>query len=753
MPPFTPLIINGQSVSSSTGAQYEVKNPFSGEVVGLAASASSTDCKAAITSAYNAFKTWEQSTLATRRSILLRAADLVETDRYKDMIIQAVQEETAASHEMAMFNWVTSAGFLRSSAVLTRDLGGERFPSDRTPGVSVLTEKKPFGVIFTQSPWNAPIALTLRAVAVPILCGNTVVFRPSELSPRSCAIVCELFKEAGLPDGVFNFLSISSQDTPERTKEIIANSLVRKITFTGSDRVGRIIAMEAAKHLKPCVLELGGKAPAVVLNDANVQEAAKHILTGAMLHSGQICMSTERVIAQSGVAEDLFAEICALANKLKSTNKLGALFSENHAESVLSLVREAQKDGVQVLVGDVSRKGAVINPHVLLAEKPQIGQKFWERESFGPVLVVTVAESVDEAVNLANASDYSLTSSLWTSDLYLAQQVASRINAGYTNINGSTIHSEPTLGLIGLGGSSGYGRFGVDDFTYAKSIVIHPLGQKSVLFGSETKSCSKQGYLPILPEDQPPPRGRSIVNGRRVPTYILGWKLSREELTEIVPDKEEREASEGICSAIGRRWETSSVSKKYSKDNIYMRPDYMFSGMVHGDVFLAHSSSCKYTYPPQYIDDVMELYNIKTRPACSETKSGSKRCYPPILPEDQPPPRGRSIVNGRRVPTYLLGWKLSEEELIEMVPDEKERHCYVGIRSAIGRRWNSSSASEKYSKDNRYMRPDYMFSGMVHGDAFYAYSSSRKYTYPPQYIDDVMELYNIKTRPAWYRLG
>ncbi|ESK92591.1 vanillin dehydrogenase [Moniliophthora roreri MCA 2997] len=483
MPPFTPLIINGQSVSSSTGSQYEVRNPFSGEVVSLAASASSADCKAAITSAHNAFKTWEQTSLSTRRDVLLRAADLVQTDRYKNLIIQAIKEETAASDEMCMFNWVTSAGFLKASASLTRDLGGERFSSDRVPGGWVLTEKKALGVIFTQSPWNAPVALTLRAVVVPILCGNTVVFRASELSPRSCAVVCELFQEAGLPDGVFNFLSISAQDTPERTKEIIAHPLVRKITFTGSDRVGRIIAMEAAKHLKPCVLELGGKAPAVVLNDAPVKEAAKHILAGAMLHSGQICMSTERVIAQSGVAEELFAEICSLANKLKSEQKLGALFSQDHAESVLGLVREAQKEGAQVLVGDVTRSGAVVNPHVLLVEKPNRKMRFWERESFGPVVLVTMVETVDEAVDLANASDYSLTSSLWTSDLYLAQQVASRINAGYTNINGSTIHSEPTLGLIGLGGSSGYGRFGVDDFTYTKSIVIHPPGQKSILFG------------------------------------------------------------------------------------------------------------------------------------------------------------------------------------------------------------------------------------------------------------------------------
>ncbi|EEB89370.1 hypothetical protein MPER_12541, partial [Moniliophthora perniciosa FA553] len=261
MPPFTPLIINGQSVSSSTGSQYEIKNPFSDKVVGLAASASSTDCKAAITSAYNAFKTWEQSSLSTRRDVLLRAADLVQTDRYKNLIIQAIKEETAASDEMCIFNWVTSAGFLKASASLTRDLGGDRFSSDRLPGGWVVTEKKPLGVI--------------------------------------CATICELLQEAGLPDGVFNFLSIFAQDTPERTKEIIAHPLVEDY---GMYRVGRIIAMEAAKHLKPCVPELGGKAPAV-----------------------------------------------------------------NHAESVLGLVREAQKAGAQLLVSHRTLK----KERIMLARRSQ----------------------------------------------------------------------------------------------------------------------------------------------------------------------------------------------------------------------------------------------------------------------------------------------------------------------------------------------------------------------------------------------
>ncbi|KAG7090098.1 hypothetical protein E1B28_011712 [Marasmius oreades] len=213
MPPFTPLFINGQEVSSSTGRQFEVRNPLSGEVVGTAASATSEDCKAAIVSASNAFKVWSQTSLGTRRDLLLQAADLVTTDKYKNKILQCVREETGTSNMMGTFSWMIAAAYLRASATLVGDLRGERFNSDRSPGTVVWTEKRPLGVIFSQSPWNAPITLTLRGVIVPILCGNAVVFKAAELSPRSGSIVYELFKEAGFPDGVFNFVSISRQDT------------------------------------------------------------------------------------------------------------------------------------------------------------------------------------------------------------------------------------------------------------------------------------------------------------------------------------------------------------------------------------------------------------------------------------------------------------------------------------------------------------------------------------------------------------
>ncbi|KAF8156920.1 Aldehyde/histidinol dehydrogenase [Crassisporium funariophilum] len=483
MPPLTQLYIDGQFVPSSNGATFEVRNPYSGQVVGHSSSASSSDCKAAIEAAAKAFKTWESTSMNQRRDIFLKAADLVKTEKYVTKIMASVQEETSAAEYWGTFTWIGTSNFLRTQAGMLDQLKGETFPSGSIPGAQVVAQRRAMGVIFGIAPWNAPFTLSIRAIAVPILCGNTAILKSSEVSPRSQSIVVELFEEAGLPPGVLNFISMSRDSAPTLTAEIIGHPLVRSINFTGSDRVGKIIAMEAAKNLKPCVLELGGKAPAIVLNDANVAEAAKAIAYGSMAHSGQICMSTERVIVQRGIADQLISKVKELVRPLKAgdlTNdpsaSLGALFAGSSADNIVAMIRDAKAEGAEVLLGDITKQGPVIQPHLLKNVKP--GMRIWDRETFGPVAVFAIVDSIDEAIEMANASEYSLSASLWTSDLFEGQGIASQIRAGCTNINGPTVHSEPTDGLLGLGGASGYGRFHIENFTDKRVIVIHPLGRK-----------------------------------------------------------------------------------------------------------------------------------------------------------------------------------------------------------------------------------------------------------------------------------
>ncbi|PIL25162.1 hypothetical protein GSI_13051 [Ganoderma sinense ZZ0214-1] len=327
--------------------------------------------------------------------------------------------------------------------------------------------------------------------------------------------------QAGLPKGVVNFISTSKADAPARVAQIIAHPAVRKVNlkFTGSDRVGRVIAREAAKHLKQCVLELGGKAPVIVLEDADIPQAARAITSSALLHSGQICMSTERVIIQHGVATALVEELTALFRKAKAgdtyadpTANLGPLFMEGSAENVVAMINDAVAQGAKVVVGDRNRQGTIVQPHIVMNAKP--GMKLWERESFGPVVAVAVVDTVDEAVDLANACDYSLTSAVWTKDIYTAFEVAGRIHATCANINGPTVHGEFMRDLGGLGGSTGYGHFRVEDWTTVRMTVLHPAIEPSyVLLGSLNATQEANGMKTGMNGAKNGENGSSVHNG------------------------------------------------------------------------------------------------------------------------------------------------------------------------------------------------------------------------------------------------
>ncbi|KAG6891624.1 hypothetical protein C0992_001309 [Termitomyces sp. T32_za158] len=423
----TPLFINGELKSS--GPTFDVISPGSGLVVGQYISATAEDCKAAVDAAATAFETWQHSTIAERRAIFLKAAQLIDTDKYKDIVLQANHEETAPSDAWPALVWGVASPTLRQVSELVGDLKGQLLPSV-TPGGQLEILRKPMGVILSVASWNAPLGLALRAVMIPIICGNTVVLKSSERSPRSQSIVFELFREAGLPSGVLNIISCSRKDAEARMTELIAHPAVRKITFTGSEKVGRSIAKVAAHYLKPCILELGGKAPVIVFDDANVSAAAESISVSALLNAGQICISAERVIVQAGIAPALINALLVMFQSF--VGKVGPLIDEAAAERIVQLVKDAVKGGAEVLLGDMTRERTTVQPH--LVQIPFKGSEtgkdidIWEKESFGPAVIVV--NTVDEAVQLANLSEYSLSAAIWTNDMRVAQDVSAQVRAG-----------------------------------------------------------------------------------------------------------------------------------------------------------------------------------------------------------------------------------------------------------------------------------------------------------------------------------
>ncbi|KAI0919058.1 hypothetical protein AcW1_003467 [Taiwanofungus camphoratus] len=408
-----------------------------------------------------------------KRDYFLKAADLLNTEKYRAKVKAAIQDEICAVDYLVGMNLEVSTTMLREVAGMVTQLRRETFPS--VAGGQVIAQRRAQGVILAIAPWNSPLILTIHAMTIPLICGNTVVLKTSEVSPRIQYVVAELFHEVGFPNGVFNFVHTARDEAPARTAEIIAHPAVRRLNFTGGERVSKLLAAEAAKYLKPCVFELGGKAPVVVLEDADIARAAKAITSSALLHSGQICMSTERVIVQQKVAPTLASALVAEFSKLRSGGpeaNISVLFTDGSAESVISLLREAKEQGAEFLLGDATRDGAVVQPHIVSKVKP--GMKLWDQESFGPVTILVEVDTIDEAVDLANASEYTLLAGVWTKDLNNALDVAMRIRAGCVNVNGQTIHVEDAREHVGLGGATGYGYFSVDSFTDIRMIVIHP---------------------------------------------------------------------------------------------------------------------------------------------------------------------------------------------------------------------------------------------------------------------------------------
>ena len=336
------------------------------------------------------------------------------------------------------------------------------------------------------------VNLTARAIACPLICGNTVILKPSEFSPKCQDLVVKALTAAGLPAGCLGFLPTSPERTPGITEYTVKHDKILRVNFTGSDRVGKIIAGWAATCLKQCVLELGGKAPVLVLEDANIDDAVEAVVFGALSYSGQICMSTERVLLHRSISKDFKARLLSKINGLKCGNhmedadvSISGLISPASAARVLNMIKAAVGGGATLLTGDLQATGpcgTIVVPHVL--EGVGSDMDITHKESFGPVLVLSEFDTDEEAVSLANSSDFSLCASVYSRDVMRAMDIARQVRAGSCHINGPTVYVEAPLPNGGTGGRSGYGRFGgmagVEAFTERKVITLAKPGMKFV---------------------------------------------------------------------------------------------------------------------------------------------------------------------------------------------------------------------------------------------------------------------------------
>jgi vanillin dehydrogenase len=462
------LLIGGLWVDAEDGATFEKSDPYTGDPVTRAAAATPADAARAVGAAAVAFPNWSQTPPARRRELLSAAADLL-MERSKDIAL-TMTEECGATFGWGMFNCDLASRMLREAAAQAYLPGGSVIPSD-VPGVSAMGVRQPVGVVVGIAPWNAPVILGTRAVATPLAYGNTVVLKASEECPRTHAAVAAAINDAGVPAGVINLITNAPADAPSVVEELIAHPAVRRINFTGSTRVGRIIAEKAAKSLKRTLLELGGKAPMVVLADADLDEAANAASFGAFMNSGQICMSTERVVVDASVADEFGRKLAERASALPvgdprdEGTAIGPVINSGALQRITELLEDAKAKGARVLAGGEA-EGPCVQPTVLADVTPDM--RIYSEESFGPVVALVQVNGPDEAVGVANDTEYGLAAAVFSRDVGAAVSVARRIESGICHINSSTVHDEPQMPFGGVKGS-GWGRFGgqaaLEEFT------------------------------------------------------------------------------------------------------------------------------------------------------------------------------------------------------------------------------------------------------------------------------------------------
>ncbi|NKL79579.1 aldehyde dehydrogenase [Rhizobium leguminosarum] len=473
------LLINGADRAASGGRTYDRIDPFTEKLASRAAAADLEDAAAAVDAAAAAFGAWSKTGPGQRRAILMKAADIM--DSKVGEFTRLMIEETGATAPWAGFNVMFAANILREAGAMTTQISGEIIPSDK-PGTLAMGVRQAAGVCLAIAPWNAPVILATRAIAMPIACGNTVVLKASEQCPGTHRLIATALTEAGLPAGVINVITNAPEDAPEIVTALIAHPAVKRVNFTGSTKVGKIIAETCGKYLKPALLELGGKAPLVILDDADIDGAVNAATFGAFMHQGQICMSTERIIVDETIADQFVAKLAARASQLPAGDPrghvvLGSLISLDAAMKMEELIADATAKGAKLVAGG-KRSGTVVEATLL--DHVTSEMRVYAEESFGPVKPIIRVSGEEEAIRIANDTEYGLSSAVFSRNVQRAMAVAARIESGICHINGPTVHDEAQMPFGGVKGS-GYGRFGgkaaIAEFTDLRWITVEDSAQ------------------------------------------------------------------------------------------------------------------------------------------------------------------------------------------------------------------------------------------------------------------------------------
>jgi acyl-CoA reductase-like NAD-dependent aldehyde dehydrogenase len=468
------MYIGGSWTGAESGATFADYNPASGEAWAEVADAGRGDARRAIEAAQSAFPAWSRLAPTARAGYLLKVADILERRQKEIAAVRA--EEGGAWLGFGMFETGYTPGIWRAAAALCYQALGEVMPS--AYGKLSLVVREPLGVVAAISPWNAPLLLSSRGIAVALAMGNTVVLKPSEETPVGGGVVlAQALEEANLPKGVFNLVTCSREHVAEVGDELIENPAVRCISFTGSTAVGKQIGAKAGGLLKRACLELGGKDALIVLDDADMERALGSASFGSFMHQGQICMSVEKIVLHQKIAAEFTERFVELVKGLKSGdpkepgNVIGPIINRKQLDKIAGQVDDAVRKGAKVLAGGTHR-GLYYDATVLAGVTRDMA--VYRDETFGPVAPLVTVQNDDEAVAVANDTEYGLSAGIITRDEQRGLAIARRLQTGIAHINCSSVNDEPWIPFGGVK-SSGVGRHGgsgsVSSFTETRWIT------------------------------------------------------------------------------------------------------------------------------------------------------------------------------------------------------------------------------------------------------------------------------------------
>ena len=470
-------IVDGEFYDAKSSEVLEVKSPLDNSVLGKVQAMSQEDVDVVMSSAKKSQKYWAQTTIAERAALLYKVADLLVEK--KEELGHFLMMEIAKDKKSSISEVVRTADFLRFTADAAKSIEGQSIPSDSFPGfnkkkISFVT-REPLGVVLAISPFNYPVNLAASKIGPALMAGNTVVFKPASQGALSGLFLAQVFKEAGIPAGVVNTVTGKGSVIGDYC---VTHKDVNFVNFTGSTAVGQRISK--ITEMTPLLMELGGKDAAIVLEDADLDLTAKNIVGGAFSYSGQRCTAVKRVLVMESVADKLVEKIVEQMAKLKVGNPLEVedaqvvpLIDTKAADFVEKLMKDAESKGAKVVFGG-KRDGNLIEP--TLYDNVTLDMDIAWEEPFGPILPIIRVKSREEAIDIANQSEYGLQSSVFTQDINEAFYIAKRLEVGTVQVNNKTERGPDHFPFLGVK-SSGMGtqgiRYSIESMSRPKATVIN----------------------------------------------------------------------------------------------------------------------------------------------------------------------------------------------------------------------------------------------------------------------------------------